>query len=343
MKILALSPFPPNTVSGNVATLKRLQEGLRDRGHDMEILDVSGPAAAERVSAALGSVRPDVVHLYHAYKAGRFAALLERRPTVLTVSGTDLNDYVADPERARVIGEALRRVPVLLTYNSSLAERVTRFFPDAAGRLRVIPKGVRLGNDPFDLRGAAEIPQGSFLFVQAGGIRPVKDNLAALDGLAPLKSHAALVFAGPILDADYGRTFAARLAAEPWARHVPFVPPSAMAAVYRQADAVLNTSRSEGLSNALIEAMACGRPVLAADIPGNRDLIRPEVTGLLYSGPEDLRRQARRLVEDADLRRRLGAAAQEFARREFSTEREVGALLSAYEAARSLNSEAEGP
>jgi glycosyltransferase involved in cell wall biosynthesis len=337
MRILAFSPFPPDTVSGNVATLRRLQDGLRARGHDMEILDVSDPAAAQRLPAVLRSIRPDVVHLYHAYKAGRFAALLEGRPAVLTVSGTDLNDYASDPERARVIGEALRRVPVLLTYNPSLAERVARFFPDVSARLRLVPKGVRLGSDPFDLREAAGIPNGPFLFLQAGGIRPVKDNLAALDGLAPLKSRAALVFAGPILDADYGRTFAARLAGEPWARHVPFVPPSAMAAAYRQADAVLNTSRSEGLSNALIEAMACGRPVLAADIPGNRDLIRPEVTGLLYSGPEDLRRQARRLVEDADLRRRLGAAAQEFAGHEFSTEREVAALLSAYAAARSLN------
>ncbi len=334
MRILALSPFPPDTVSGNVTTLRRLREGLAARGHEMRILDVAGPDAPARVEDALRSFDPDVVHLYHAYKAGRFAELLRGRPAVLTVSGTVLNDHVADAERARVIGDALRRVPVLLTYNPSLAERVARLFPDASSRLRCIPKGVRLGTDPFDLRGAAGVPSGAFLFLQAGGIRPVKDNLAALEGLASLRDRAALVFAGPVLDAEYGRAFARRLSAEPWARHVPFVPPGAMPAAYRACDAVLNTSRSEGLSNALMEAMACGRPILAADVPGNRDLVRPEVTGLLYADLADLTRQARRLIEDAKLRRRLGAAAEDFARRTFSPEREIDAILDAYAAAR---------
>lgn len=334
MKVLALSPFPLDTVSGNGTTLRRVQEGLTARGHTMRILDVAGSDASGRVEAALGSFDPDVVHLYHAYKAGRFADLLRGRPAVLTISGTDLNHHVTDPEAARVIGDALRRVSVLLTYNPSLAERVARLFPDASSRVKCIPKGVWLGTEPFDLRGAAGVPRDAFVFLQAGGIRPVKDNLAALEALAPLRERAALVFAGPVLDAEYGRLFARRVAAEPWARHVPFVPPGAMAAAYRACDVVLNTSRSEGLSNALIEAMACGRPVLAADIAGNRDLIRPEMTGLLYSDRADLARQARRLLEDPSLRRRLAAAAEDFARRTFSTEREIDAILEAYGAAR---------
>lgn len=338
MKVLALSPFPLDTVSGNVTTLRRVQEGLAARGHTMRILDVAGPDASGRVEAALHAFDPDVVHLYHAYKAGRFVRLLGGRPAVLTISGTDLNESMGDPERVRVIAEALRRIPVLLTYNPSLADRVARFFPEASSRLRCIPKGVRLGTDPFDLRGAAGAPPGAFLFLQAGGIRPVKDNLAALEGLFPLRDRVFLVFAGPVLDAEYGRNFTSRRSGEPWVAHIPSVPPGAMASAYRAADVVVNTSKSEGLSNTLIEAMMCGRPVLAADIPGNRDLIRPEINGLLYSDRDDLTRQATRLLEDGPLRRRLAAAAEDFARRTFSTEREIDAILEAYGAARQRRS-----
>ena len=69
----------------------------------------------------------------------------------------------------------------------------------------------------------------------------------------------------------------------PWAQHVGPVPHAAMPALLAAADIVLNCSRSEGgMANAVIEALALGRAVLAADIPGNRSLIEDGVTGLLF-------------------------------------------------------------
>ncbi len=59
------------------------------------------------------------------------------------------------------------------------------------------------------------------------------------------------------------------LAAHPWAQHVGPVPHAAMPALLAAADIVLNCSSSEGgMANAVIEALAVGRAVLAADIPG---------------------------------------------------------------------------
>ena len=60
-----------------------------------------------------------------------------------------------------------------------------------------------------------------------------------------------------------------------------------MPALLAAADIVLNCSRSEGgMANAVIEALALGRAVLAADIPGNRSLIEDGVTGLLFGSEE---------------------------------------------------------
>jgi glycosyltransferase involved in cell wall biosynthesis len=84
------------------------------------------------------------------------------------------------------------------------------------------------------------------------------------------------------------------------------------------------------MSNTLLEAMAAGLPVLASDVGGNRELIESERSGLLFSSGDvgALAGQLARLLASADLRARLGAAAQLRAHSEFSLE----AMLARYAA-----------
>ena len=62
----------------------------------------------------------------------------------------------------------------------------------------------------------------------------------------------------------------------------------------------------------LMEAGACGRPLVATDVPGCREIVVPEETGLLAPphNPSALAALLRRMVEDAELRRRCGDAAR---------------------------------
>ncbi len=326
MRILAFSPFDPATLSGNSTTLRRVQKALQARGHAFEIVAVSPTTSRDDAAKAIDRFRPDVLHFYHSYKTGRLLPSLPRMPAVVTVSGTDLNHDYEVPERREVIDQAIARAGGVVTYNASLAARVPR--------ATVIPKGVTLGDRPFDLRGTAGVREGAFVFFQPGGVRPIKNNLAAIDGLSPLKKEAVLIFAGPILDAGYGHQLANRLAKEPWIRHLPHIPPDAMAAAYRASDGVLNTSLSEGLSNALMEAMTVGRPILASDIPGNRDLLVHGETALLYKDLNGLTDLAAWLIREPKARALLGTAAQAVAKERFSTDREADALLQAYARAR---------
>jgi len=84
-------------------------------------------------------------------------------------------------------------------------------------------------------------------------------------------------------------------------------------------------SEYEGQSNAVMEAMAAGVPVVASDIPANRELIVPGETGELV--PLDLRsgfaRRTLPILEDADLARRLSDAARARMLGDFSVERMV--------------------
>ncbi len=96
--------------------------------------------------------------------------------------------------------------------------------------------------------------------------------------------------------------------------------------------AVLTSYYGEGVPKALLEAAACGRPMIAADVSGCREIVRDGVTGLLVP-PGDaggLADALERLARDPDLRRRLGAAARELVERELSQEAVVAQTLALY-------------
>ena len=88
----------------------------------------------------------------------------------------------------------------------------------------------------------------------------------------------------------------------------------------------------EGVPKALIEAAACGRPIVTTDMPGCREIVRDGENGLLVP-PRDPARLAdalARLAGDADLRRRLGARGRERAVAEFGERQVIAATLDIY-------------
>ena len=84
------------------------------------------------------------------------------------------------------------------------------------------------------------------------------------------------------------------------------------------------------MANSVLEALALGRAVLAADIEGNRSLIEEGVTGLLFRDEDELERQATRLVLDPVLRARLGSAGRELVERCYPPAREIDGYLEIY-------------
>lgn len=98
------------------------------------------------------------------------------------------------------------------------------------------------------------------------------------------------------------------------------------------ADIACLPSRREGFGVALIEAGACGVPVIASRIYGTKDAVAEGKTGLLHEpgNVDDLRAKLERLAGDADLRRKLGEGGRERAENDFRQARLVDALLDFY-------------
>jgi glycosyltransferase involved in cell wall biosynthesis len=101
------------------------------------------------------------------------------------------------------------------------------------------------------------------------------------------------------------------------------------------ADIYLSTSRYEGQSNAVMEAMAAGLPVAASAVGGTPELVQDGVTGLLFAADDTPAAVDRlsRLVTDARLRRALGARARQHADARYGVDAMLAPLAALYERA----------
>jgi glycosyltransferase involved in cell wall biosynthesis len=96
--------------------------------------------------------------------------------------------------------------------------------------------------------------------------------------------------------------------------------------------AVLPSRGGEGVPLSLLEAAACGRPLVATDTPGCRDIARDGISALLVppDDPEKLADAIDRLAGDPKLRRKFGRASRELVEQEFSSERVGRDIVSLY-------------
>ena len=100
-------------------------------------------------------------------------------------------------------------------------------------------------------------------------------------------------------------------------------------------DVVVLASAKEGLPRVVLEAMLLGKPVIASDVVGSRELVKHGVSGFLYPyGDEDaLADYLRQLLENAELRRRMGEAGRQDVLQNYSIERYVSCVEKQLQAA----------
>lgn len=108
---------------------------------------------------------------------------------------------------------------------------------------------------------------------------------------------------------------------------------SDIAKVFSATNIVVLPSYREGLPKVLIEAAACGRAVVTTDVPGCRDAIEPDVTGLLceVKDSKSLAERIEKLITNNDLRNSMGKAGRELAKKEFDIRKVVEKHFEIYE------------
>src|SRR5213592_4929679 len=209
---------------------------------------------------------------------------------------------------------------------STAVARALRRRLHPGGRLRVVPNGIDLARvetppSPEELA-LAESALGNSGRPVVAVVARRKDQQILLRALPALQRPVTVAFVGIRPDAE----LAAAQAAVP-DRHrivfVPFTEPPRALAFYRFATIAALPSRIEGLSQALLEAMSLGVPVIASAAGGNAELVYSGETGLLVPplDPAAWTRALDRMLGDDAFRTRVARAGQTLARSEFTMSR----------------------
>lgn len=232
----------------------------------------------------------DAIDAHYYYPDGVAAALLARwfkRPLVVTARGSDVNLVAEYGAPRRMMQWAARQAQASVGVSSALVERMRALgFP--AERLKVMRNGVDLERfQPLDraaMRQALGLDAQAPLLLTVGNLHEHKGQRLALEALALARRHPPLadaqllvVGAGP--DADWLRQRAQALGLADAVRLVGQVPNDQLARWYSAADILVLASSREGWPNVLLEAMACGTPVVASRVGGVPEIVRAEESG----------------------------------------------------------------
>lgn len=207
----------------------------------------------------------------------------------------------------------LRTANAVIVTTPALATHVKRHV--AAGRVHLIPNSV----DTDRFVPAPHLP-GKRTPIFVGRLEPQKNLLMLIDALAQVRPAPHLIVVGDGSQREALISAAARRGVSIEMRGV--LPNEALPAALQAADVFVLPSLIEGHPKALLEAMSCGLPCVGLDVPGTRDAIIHEQTGLLCAPTaEGLAAGLRRVLEDADLANRLGQSARAWIETNYSTRR----------------------
>jgi len=200
-----------------------------------------------------------------------------------------------------------RRVPIVTLAESSKTELV-RDLGFSAERVSVVPPGI----DPKFRPAGDRSPTPTIVGV--GRLVAVKDFARLIRVAARARETVAdlsLVIVGDGYEREALENLIAELNAEQWIRLAGRISDEELVSLYQRSWLVASTSIREGWGMTITEAAACGTPSVATRIAGHTDAIESGVTGILADTDDELAAAIAKVLNDRELRRRLGAAAQE--------------------------------
>lgn len=284
MRILLVSQFYPGRAEPDLGPFVRQVElALRARGHDVElaVLDRRGGGKRRylellrRTRAAAKSFPADVVYAHFLVPTGLIAAVAGRAPLVVTAHGRDVRNVGAIPGVRAATRLVVRRASAVVCVSEYLRRELETKLPEARGKIEVVSSGVDLERFPLlPRRPGGDGPA----FLCVGALSERKNVVRLADAFAQLgRGRLTFVGDGPLrgrLEGRDGVTLAGVVAHDDVPRRIA------------EADVVCQPSLIEPLGQAVLEALASGRPVVASTIGGAAELVPPE--GGLLVDPLDV-------------------------------------------------------
>jgi glycosyltransferase involved in cell wall biosynthesis len=341
---LLATRLPRDEFDVHAVTLTRTgpyESVLRDAGVRLTTLNKHlriDPIALWRLKSLLDAERPDILHswIFAANAYGRLVAGGQPRPKVI-VSERCVDSWKSGWQLwldRNQIGRTTR-----LIGNSASVAEFYRGLGVPAEKITVIPNGVEIPDGPPADRDRAlaefQIPPGSRVIGFVGRLarqKRVQDIVWAMQLLQQLTDRVYLLLVGEGPERNDLIALARHVGCEHLVRFAGYREDAAR--LIGLCNVFWLASEFEGMSNSVMEAMAAGIPVVASDIPPNRELLVDGETGYLVRVGDSvgMAQFTDRILADPSLAQRLGAAGRDRMRTDFSIDRMVAAHAELYRA-----------
>jgi glycosyltransferase involved in cell wall biosynthesis len=274
MRILLVSQMYPGPEDPDLGVfVAQLEHALRARGHEIDLAVLNRRSGgkfrflelARRVRAA---ERPDVVWAHFLVPSGFLASRVDA-PLVVTAHGRDVRNIGSIPGIAHVTRRVVDRASTVIAVSEYLSRELESRLPEARGKTEVVDSGVDLERFAA-VEPAAELDSPAFIHV--GSLTERKNVVRLADAFATLgRGSLTYVGDGPLRSLLEGRERV---------RVVGRVSHDDVPAWLSAADVVCGPALVEPFGQALLEGLACGKPVVATRIGGPPEFV-PEGGGVL--------------------------------------------------------------
>jgi glycosyltransferase involved in cell wall biosynthesis len=292
VRILLVSQMYPGPDAPDLGPfVAQVERELVARGHEVElaVLDTRAGGKLRYLTLArktVSAARPDVVYAHFLVPSGLIASLAGGAPLVVTAHGRDVRNVGAIPGVAMATRLVVRRAAAVICVSEYLRRELETKLPDARGKVEVVSSGV--DRERFAVAAAPPGPPG---FLCVGALDERKNVVRLADAFAQL-GEGTLRFAGD-------GPLRARLEGRERVELVGRVPHDEIPHLLAECRVLAQPSLVEPLGQALLEAMTCGRSVVATQIGGPPEFVPPEA-GVLVD-PLDVDGLARALDQAAAL------------------------------------------
>ena len=235
----------------------------------------------------------DLIHAHWAYRSGYVAYRLARefrKPLVISVLGSDANHWLYEKNKRKKLMQALHGAEAIISISQALQRRLVDH-GIAGNKIFIIPQGIDLNQ--FSLRPSRLETHvrarfgNSFVCACIANHYPVKGLDLLLRALARTQSRIAVILIGDGPERGKLEAIARLLEIDSRVWFTGQKPHDQIPNWINAADALVLPSRNEGLPTVMVEALACGKPVVATDVGGVREVLVDANLGIIVP-PENV-------------------------------------------------------
>ena len=300
---------------------------------------------ARFIKRLIGRIDPDILHAHYLSDYGFYGALCGFKPFVVTAWGSDVLLVPSEGARKQFIKRYIAKYVVgkadLVTGNSeSLIRAVVGLGVDER-KVRMIIHGVdlrvfHLVEDGGKFKEDFGVPQDYQVVISTRNLEPVYDVATLIKAMPYVIDECRNTYFIIVGDGTLRRQLeelACELGVTENVRFVGSVSNMEMPKFLYVSDVYVSTSLSDTRSVSLLEAMACGLPVIVTDLEGNRECVKEGENGFVFP-KRDFRALAEKMVyflKDEDTRRKFGVINRRYVEKEGNYEKEMTKMEKSYE------------